>query len=50
MGILLYILIYKENPYYNIDEIISAKLRVPFVLSQGKNKKNKKFILYKYLF
>ncbi|ORX85195.1 Pkinase-domain-containing protein [Anaeromyces robustus] len=33
LGILLYILIYKENPFYNVDEIIAAKLRVPFVLS-----------------
>ncbi|KAG4085712.1 hypothetical protein H8356DRAFT_1013826 [Neocallimastix lanati (nom. inval.)] len=33
LGILLYILIYKENPFYNVDEIISAKLRIPFVMS-----------------
>jgi len=35
LGILLYILIYKENPFYNVDEIISAKLRVPFILSDN---------------
>lgn len=35
LGILLYTLIYKENPFYNIDEILSRDLRVPFVLSEG---------------
>ncbi|GJJ68105.1 hypothetical protein EMPS_00451 [Entomortierella parvispora] len=34
LGILLYTLIYKENPFYNIDEILSRDLRVPFVLSE----------------
>ncbi|KAG5463207.1 MAG: kinase-like domain-containing protein, partial [Olpidium bornovanus] len=33
MGILLYTLVYKENPFYNVDEIISGSLRVPFVVS-----------------
>ncbi|TPX35550.1 hypothetical protein SmJEL517_g02066 [Synchytrium microbalum] len=34
LGILLYTLTYKENPFYNIDEIISRELRVPFVMSE----------------
>ncbi|KAF8939408.1 hypothetical protein EDD21DRAFT_377441 [Dissophora ornata] len=34
LGILLYTLIYKENPFYNIDEILSRDLRIPFVLSE----------------
>ncbi|KAF9930688.1 hypothetical protein FBU30_000149 [Linnemannia zychae] len=34
LGILLYTLIYKENPFYNIDEILTRDLRVPFVLSE----------------
>ncbi|TPX50859.1 hypothetical protein SeLEV6574_g00653 [Synchytrium endobioticum] len=34
LGILLYTLIYKENPFYNIDEIIGRELRVPFVMSE----------------
>ncbi|KAJ1569923.1 hypothetical protein HK096_010000 [Nowakowskiella sp. JEL0078] len=34
LGILLYTMIYKENPFYNIDEIISGDLRVPFNLSE----------------
>ncbi|KAJ3328233.1 hypothetical protein HDU93_001563 [Gonapodya sp. JEL0774] len=34
LGILLYTLIYKENPYYNIDEIISRALRIPYVVSK----------------
>ncbi|CAO3634625.1 unnamed protein product [Mucor fragilis] len=35
-GTLLYTLIYRENPFYNIDEIMERELRIPFVLSQGK--------------
>ncbi|KAJ3126349.1 hypothetical protein HK098_007613 [Nowakowskiella sp. JEL0407] len=34
LGILLYTLIYKENPFYDIDEIISADLRIPFVSNE----------------
>ncbi|KAI7878361.1 kinase-like domain-containing protein, partial [Mucor mucedo] len=33
-GTLLYTLIYRENPFYNIDEIMEHELRIPFVLSQ----------------
>ncbi|KAI8137773.1 hypothetical protein BJV82DRAFT_583429 [Fennellomyces sp. T-0311] len=36
LGILLYTLVYRENPFYDIDEILSHELRVPFVLSEGK--------------
>ncbi|KAI8884114.1 Pkinase-domain-containing protein [Backusella circina FSU 941] len=32
-GILLFTLIYRENPFYNIEEIMERELRVPFVLS-----------------
>ncbi|KAI8359076.1 hypothetical protein EDC96DRAFT_237968 [Choanephora cucurbitarum] len=35
-GVLLYTLIYQENPFRNIDEIMEKELRVPFVLSEGK--------------
>ncbi|CAJ0858976.1 8195_t:CDS:10 [Entrophospora sp. SA101] len=35
LGILLYTLIYKENPFYNIDEIIAGDLRIPYILSEG---------------
>lgn len=35
-GTLLYTLIYRENPFYNIDEIMEHELRIPFVLSEGK--------------
>ena len=35
MGILLYTLIYRENPFYNIDEIIARDLRIPYILSEG---------------
>lgn len=34
LGILLYTLIYRENPFYNIDEIINGDLRIPFVFSE----------------
>eukprot|EP00842_Homolaphlyctis_polyrhiza_P002625 jgi/Hompol1/3363/HPOL_006491-RA len=34
LGILLYTLIYRENPFYSVDEILSETgLRIPFVLS-----------------
>jgi protein-serine/threonine kinase len=33
LGILLYTIIYKENPFYSIDEIMDRDLRVPFTLS-----------------
>jgi len=35
LGILFYTLIYKENPFYNVDEIMEGELRIPFVTSQG---------------
>ena len=34
-GILLFTLIYRENPFYNIDEIMERDLRVPYILSEG---------------
>ncbi|RUS18057.1 serine/threonine-protein kinase ppk6, partial [Endogone sp. FLAS-F59071] len=34
LGILLYTLIYKENPFYSIDEILARELRIPFVLCE----------------
>lgn len=33
LGILLYTIIYKENPFYSIDEIMDRDLRVPYVVS-----------------
>lgn len=33
MGILLYTIIYKENPFYSIDEIMDRDLRIPFIIS-----------------
>ncbi len=33
LGILLYTIVYKENPFYSIDEIMDHGLRVPFILS-----------------
>lgn len=35
LGILLYTMIYKENPFYNVDEIMEGELRVPFVVSDS---------------
>lgn len=37
LGTLLYTLIYRENPFYNVDEIMEHDLRIPFVLSEGKH-------------
>lgn len=34
LGILLYTIVYKENPFYSIDEIMDHDLRVPYVLSE----------------
>lgn len=33
LGILLYTMIYKENPFYNVDEIMEGDLRVPYTVS-----------------
>jgi protein-serine/threonine kinase len=35
LGILLYTIIYKENPFYSIDEIMDRDLRVPYILSEA---------------
>lgn len=35
LGTLLYTLIYRENPFYNVDEIMEHDLRIPFVMSEG---------------
>ncbi|KZF22218.1 Pkinase-domain-containing protein [Xylona heveae TC161] len=34
LGILLYTIIYKENPFYSIDEIMDHDLRVPYIMSE----------------
>ncbi|KAF1945745.1 Pkinase-domain-containing protein [Clathrospora elynae] len=34
LGILLYTIIYKENPFYSVDEIMDHDLRVPWVMSE----------------
>jgi protein-serine/threonine kinase len=33
LGILLYTILYKENPFYSIDEIMDRDLRVPYTVS-----------------
>lgn len=33
LGILLYTMLYKENPFYNVDEIMEGDLRIPYVIS-----------------
>lgn len=37
LGVLLYTMIYKENPFYNVDEIMEANLRVPYIVSPKLN-------------
>ncbi|CCH45878.1 hypothetical protein BN7_5465 [Wickerhamomyces ciferrii] len=44
LGILLYTLIYKENPFYNVDEIMDGDLRIPYILSEGCIKLIKKIL------
>src|SRR2546430_592504 len=34
LGILLYTIVYKENPFYSIDEIMDHDLRVPYLMSE----------------
>jgi protein-serine/threonine kinase len=34
LGILLYTIIYKENPFYSIDEIMDRDLRIPYIVSE----------------
>ncbi|KAJ5232252.1 hypothetical protein N7468_005208, partial [Penicillium chermesinum] len=31
LGILLYTIVYKENPFYNVDEILDHPIRIPFL-------------------
>lgn len=35
LGILLYTIMYKENPFYNVDEIMDGELRIPFIPSNS---------------
>ncbi|KAG7665736.1 FUN31 [[Candida] subhashii] len=35
LGILLYTMLYKENPFYNVDEIMEGDLRIPYVISEA---------------
>lgn len=39
-GILLFTLIYRENPFYNIDDIMEQDLRTPYIMSEGRKKKH----------
>jgi len=34
LGVLLYTICYKENPFYNVDEIMDRELRIPHIISQ----------------
>lgn len=35
LGVLLYTLLFSENPFCGVEEILNAKLRIPFLLSLG---------------
>ncbi|RLV94983.1 Serine/threonine-protein kinase PSK2 [Spathaspora sp. JA1] len=35
LGILLYTMLYKENPFYNVDEIMEGDLRIPYIVSEA---------------
>ncbi|RPA82105.1 Pkinase-domain-containing protein [Ascobolus immersus RN42] len=34
LGVLLYTICYKENPFYNVDEIMDHEIRIPYLLSE----------------
>lgn len=35
LGILLYTMLYKENPFYNVDEIMEGDLKLPCIISSA---------------
>ena len=35
LGVLLYTLLFSENPFWGVEEILAAKLKPPFPLSSG---------------
>lgn len=45
LGILLYTMLYKENPFYNVDEIMEGDLRIPFVISDSSQNLIKKILV-----
>ena len=45
LGILLYTMMYKENPFYNVDEIMEGDLRVPYVISEASLKLIEKILV-----
>lgn len=45
LGILLYTLLYKENPFYNVDEIMEGDLNVPYVVSEPSVKLIKRILV-----
>lgn len=36
LGVLLYTLLFSENPFCDVEEILDAKLNIPFPLSSGR--------------
>lgn len=45
LGILLYTMLYKENPFYNVDEIMEGDLRIPYVVSDNSLQLIKKILV-----
>ncbi|KAI5952691.1 FUN31 [Candida jiufengensis] len=45
LGILLYTMLYKENPYYSVDEIMEGELRIPYVISESSVSLIKKILI-----
>lgn len=45
LGILLYTMLYQENPFYNVDEIMEGDLRIPYVVSENSLKLIKKILV-----
>lgn len=36
LGVTLYTLVYGENPFFDVEEIITGRLQPPFLVSPGK--------------
>lgn len=36
LGVTLYTLVYGENPFFDVEEIIAGRLQPPFLVSPGK--------------
>lgn len=50
LGILLYTLVFFENPFHNVDETIAAELEPPWDVSEGSSDSDSWYKVYLYRF